>query len=53
MASSSPLPDVEPTLGRIVVGVLIATFLYGIETLQMFNYYRAFPEDRRVLKILV
>ncbi|KAJ7083472.1 hypothetical protein C8R44DRAFT_753487 [Mycena epipterygia] len=52
MASSSPLPDVEPTLGRIAIGVLIATFLYGIETLQTFNYYRAFPEDRRMIKIL-
>ncbi|KAJ7083465.1 hypothetical protein C8R44DRAFT_992024 [Mycena epipterygia] len=53
MASSSPPPDVEATLGRISIGVFLATFLYGIETLQTFNYYRAFPEDKRALKILV
>ncbi|KAJ7083466.1 hypothetical protein C8R44DRAFT_894512 [Mycena epipterygia] len=53
MAFSSPPLDLVGTLGRISIGVLLATFLYGIETLQTFNYYRAFPEDRRALKILV
>ncbi|KAJ7255803.1 hypothetical protein B0H12DRAFT_1323108 [Mycena haematopus] len=49
----SGLPRLDGTLGNGEIGVAIATFLFGIETLQTFNYYRDYPRDRLALKILV
>ncbi|KAJ6599988.1 hypothetical protein DFH09DRAFT_1271525 [Mycena vulgaris] len=49
--SSSSTPD--GTVGHVEIGLVIATFLFGIETLQTFNYYREYPNDRRMLKTLV
>ncbi|KAJ7655345.1 hypothetical protein B0H17DRAFT_956584 [Mycena rosella] len=43
----------DGTLGRVQIGLLVAIFLFGIETLQTFNYYRDFPRDSRVLKTVV
>ncbi|KAJ7479197.1 hypothetical protein FB451DRAFT_1451096 [Mycena latifolia] len=50
MSSSSSLPG---TLGNIDIGLVLAIFLFGLETLQTFNYYRQFPQDALKLKILV
>ncbi|KAJ7434669.1 hypothetical protein FB451DRAFT_1571868 [Mycena latifolia] len=50
MSSSSSLPG---TLGNIEIGLVLAIFLFGLETLQTFNYYRQFPQDALKLKILV
>ncbi|KAJ7474728.1 hypothetical protein FB451DRAFT_1397611 [Mycena latifolia] len=51
MASTPPALD--GTLGDIQIALVIGTFLYGIETLQTFNYYREFPKDPLGLKALV
>ncbi|KAJ6599978.1 hypothetical protein DFH09DRAFT_1271517 [Mycena vulgaris] len=50
--SGAPAPDAG-SLGPAEIGVVLATFLYGIETLQTFNYYRECPKDSRRLKTLV
>ncbi|KAJ7128600.1 hypothetical protein C8R44DRAFT_778298 [Mycena epipterygia] len=46
-------PALDGTLGCIQIGLVFATFLFGIETLQTFNYYRDYPKDVAMLKILV
>ena len=57
--SSNPAPGAhafpafDGTLGATLVGAVMATFLFGIASLQAFNYYRSFPEDTKRLKILV
>ncbi|KAJ7115662.1 hypothetical protein C8R44DRAFT_793135 [Mycena epipterygia] len=35
----SNLPSLDGTLGNLEIGLVLATFLYGIQTLQTFNYY--------------
>ncbi|KAJ7124168.1 hypothetical protein C8R44DRAFT_980589 [Mycena epipterygia] len=50
---ASNLPSLDGTLGNLEIGLVLATFLYGIQTLQTFNYYRQYPEDGVRLKILV
>ncbi|KAJ7918666.1 hypothetical protein B0H13DRAFT_2321223 [Mycena leptocephala] len=53
MAAPPALPPLDGTLGVIQVGLVLATWLFGIETLQTFNYYREFPKDPIGLKGLV
>jgi hypothetical protein len=49
---SSP-PSINGTLGSGEIGLVLATFLYGIETLQTFNYYHDCTKDVVFLRILV
>ncbi|PCH39037.1 hypothetical protein WOLCODRAFT_85020 [Wolfiporia cocos MD-104 SS10] len=44
--------SVNLTEGPILVGILIATFLYGVATLQTYNYYRQYVKDPIWLKLL-
>ncbi|KAJ7059420.1 hypothetical protein C8F01DRAFT_214589 [Mycena amicta] len=54
MASASPPPmDIVLTHGAVYIGVLFATFLQGILTVQAYVYYERFPEDKPWLKSLV
>ncbi|KAF7356265.1 Saposin B-type domain-containing protein [Mycena venus] len=54
MAAVPPkLPPLDGSLGVIQIGLVLGTFLFGIETLQTFNYYREFPKDPKILKGLV
>jgi len=55
MATPSPsaIPALDGTLGAIEIGVVLATFLFGMLTLQVFRYFRAYPEDSVLLKALV
>ncbi|KAJ7077651.1 hypothetical protein B0H15DRAFT_805110 [Mycena belliarum] len=46
-------PHLDGTIGNATIGVAFSTFLFGIETLQTFNYYRDFPKDSKKLKVLV
>ncbi|KAJ6556526.1 hypothetical protein DFH09DRAFT_1164697 [Mycena vulgaris] len=46
-------PGLDSTLGPVEIGVILGTFLLGIETLQTFNYYRQFPDDSVLLKTTV
>ncbi|KAJ6534332.1 hypothetical protein B0H19DRAFT_441516 [Mycena capillaripes] len=51
---SNLLPfDLNGSLGAIEIGAVLGTFLFGIETLQTFNYYRDFPKDSKLLKAAV
>ncbi|KAJ6581987.1 hypothetical protein B0H19DRAFT_1229161 [Mycena capillaripes] len=55
MASPAAPPALvlDGTLGVMQIGLVVATWLFGIETLQAFNYYRDFSNDRKVIKGLV
>lgn len=46
-------PALDGTLGALEVGTVAGTFLFGILTLQTFNYYRRFPKDSKTLKTTV
>ncbi|KAJ6554755.1 hypothetical protein B0H19DRAFT_1377487 [Mycena capillaripes] len=50
---TSQFPALDGTLGAMEIGAILGTFLFGIETLQTFNYYRRFPEDSQLLKATV
>ncbi|KAJ7112284.1 hypothetical protein C8R44DRAFT_798305 [Mycena epipterygia] len=49
----SNLPDLNGSLGATEIGSVLGVFLFGIETLQTFNYYRGCPGDSIVLKRIV
>ncbi|KAJ7146849.1 hypothetical protein C8R44DRAFT_864567 [Mycena epipterygia] len=51
--TSTSSPALDGSLGALEIGIVVGTFLFGILTLQTFNYYRQFPEDSRTLKITV
>jgi hypothetical protein len=51
--SNTFLFDLNGSLGAIEIGAVLGTFLFGIETLQTFNYYRNFRKDSKLLKITV
>lgn len=44
---------VDLNIGALEVGVLISLFLFGGFSMQVYKYYVQFPEDRRVLKLMV
>ncbi|KAJ7722791.1 hypothetical protein B0H16DRAFT_1737519 [Mycena metata] len=46
-------PELNATYGAFEIGVSVATFLYGIGTLQTYNYYRPFPNDSSFLRTAV
>ncbi|KAJ7114886.1 hypothetical protein C8R44DRAFT_880946 [Mycena epipterygia] len=46
-------PALDGTLGALEIGTVVGTFLFGILTLQTFNYYRQFPADSKKLKLTV
>ncbi|KAJ7450744.1 hypothetical protein FB451DRAFT_1285015 [Mycena latifolia] len=50
---SSDSTRLDGTYGALEIGVVVGSFLYGIETLQAFNYYRQFPKDSVLLKCTV
>ncbi|KAJ7494165.1 hypothetical protein FB451DRAFT_1165045 [Mycena latifolia] len=43
----------DGTLGAMEIGAILGTVLFGIETLQTFNYSRRFPEDSKLLKTTI
>ncbi|KAJ7698593.1 hypothetical protein B0H17DRAFT_1259016 [Mycena rosella] len=45
-------PPLDDTLGAVEIGTGFCTLLFGIVTLQTFNYYRLFPTDSGFLKLL-
>ncbi|KAJ7479150.1 hypothetical protein FB451DRAFT_1556824 [Mycena latifolia] len=45
--------DLNGNLGATEIGSVLGSFLFGIETLQTYNYYRDFPRDSRILKTTV
>ncbi|KAF7378187.1 Saposin B-type domain-containing protein [Mycena sanguinolenta] len=53
MATPPPIPPPYGTLGDIQIAMVVATWLFGIVTLQTFNYYRDFANDRTIMRALV
>jgi hypothetical protein len=41
------------TLGVLEIGSLLGVFLFGVVSLQTFNYYTMYPDDSWVNKTLV
>ncbi|KAJ7867793.1 hypothetical protein B0H13DRAFT_2559625 [Mycena leptocephala] len=53
MSGPPALPPLDGTLGAIEVGGIVSTFLFGIETLQVYHYFRKYPGDALLLKLAV
>jgi len=53
--SATPLLVFNPnnTLGALEIGTLISSVLFGVLTMQVYVYYKNFPEDKPSLKFLV
>ncbi|KAF9043358.1 hypothetical protein BJ165DRAFT_1405681 [Panaeolus papilionaceus] len=51
--SSEPTLNLGPTYGAMLVGVLFAAFFQGLLTVQAFNYFDNFPDDKFKNKALV
>ncbi|KAJ7302612.1 hypothetical protein DFH08DRAFT_826495 [Mycena albidolilacea] len=50
---ATSIAALDGTLGSIEIGGVVGTFLFGIITLQVHNYYRTYPADSIPLKLLV
>jgi hypothetical protein len=50
MSANLSLFDLNGNLGALEIGSVLGVFLFGIETLQTFNYYRRSPKDSNLLK---
>ncbi|KAJ6555284.1 hypothetical protein B0H10DRAFT_2201677 [Mycena sp. CBHHK59/15] len=53
MSHPPVIPALDSTLGAIEVGGVVSTYLFGIETLQAYYYFRKFPADSVWLKVMV
>ncbi|KAJ7800094.1 hypothetical protein B0H13DRAFT_2390608 [Mycena leptocephala] len=53
MSTIIDLFDLNGNLGALEIGTVLGVFLFGIETLQTFNYYKRFPKDSNLLKATV
>ncbi|KAJ7609192.1 hypothetical protein DFH06DRAFT_188914 [Mycena polygramma] len=53
MASPHALPPLDSTLGAIEVGGVVSTYLFGIETVQVYYYFRKYQDDSLWLKSMV
>ncbi|KAJ7445331.1 hypothetical protein FB451DRAFT_1412843 [Mycena latifolia] len=53
MTSGASTPTLDGTLGALEIGTVAGTFLFGILTLQTFNYYRQFSQDLILLKLTI
>ncbi|KAF8213841.1 hypothetical protein K438DRAFT_1955939 [Mycena galopus ATCC 62051] len=47
------MPSLGTTLGAIELGGIFATFSFGIVSMQVYNYFRDYPNDGRMLKSMV
>ncbi|TDL30100.1 hypothetical protein BD410DRAFT_52443 [Rickenella mellea] len=45
-----PPITLDNTLGAALIGLVLATLLFGILTLQCYIYFTDYPEDRRIVK---
>jgi len=46
-------PNLNSTMGALLVGSFLATLLYGITSHQFFRYFRMYPRDEVSLKAMV
>ncbi|KAF7364623.1 O-methylsterigmatocystin oxidoreductase [Mycena venus] len=50
---SLAMSGLDSTLGTIELGAIFSTLLFGIISVQAFDYYRDYPNDSRTLKAMV
>ncbi|KAF5385563.1 hypothetical protein D9757_006797 [Collybiopsis confluens] len=50
-----PLPpfNIDTSLGAFEIGTIVAAFLFGITTLQVYLYFEQYPNDGKILKLMV
>ncbi|KAJ6492298.1 hypothetical protein C8R45DRAFT_990867 [Mycena sanguinolenta] len=53
MSGPPNIPPLDSTLGAVEIGGIVSTFLLGIETLQVYHYFRKYPDDSWFLKSMV
>ncbi|KAJ6482578.1 hypothetical protein C8R45DRAFT_1001936 [Mycena sanguinolenta] len=53
MDNAAPLTDIPQLSGPMIVGYLLHWGLFGILNMQLYLYYRAFPNDRKPIQYLV
>lgn len=53
MSSGYHYVDLTDTIGVLQIGSLVGVFLFGIVTLQTYNYYRTYDTDKWFNKALV
>jgi len=41
------------TLGALQVAMTVSAFLFGIVTMQCYQYVKSYPEDAAIFKVLV
>ena len=46
-------PNIDTTVGALLIGTYISVALFGFTTLQGYNYYLNYPDDRLQIKSLV
>lgn len=51
--AQTPPINLDITLGALLVGTYISTALFGFTSLQTYNYFTNFPDDRKPIKALV
>ncbi|KAJ8453631.1 hypothetical protein ONZ51_g13491 [Trametes cubensis] len=51
--STTPSSAPDDTLGAILVGTFISLVIYGITLHQAYEYFRRYPQDTLLLKVLV
>ncbi|KAI0773046.1 hypothetical protein BD413DRAFT_611970 [Trametes elegans] len=57
MAASIPqllhVPSLDSTIGAVLVGTVVGVMLYGLTVHQTYRYFKLYPADRLLLKVLV
>ncbi|KAF8990694.1 hypothetical protein BDZ89DRAFT_1086982 [Hymenopellis radicata] len=58
MSASAPIDnpiilDVTQSLGFMVIGTVFACVLWGVSCMQAFMYYVDYPDDQKLLKVLI
>ncbi|KAF7300994.1 Saposin B-type domain-containing protein [Mycena indigotica] len=51
--AAETIPPLDGLLGAAEIGGVVGTFLFGIGTLQTFNYFQDYPSDGPILKTAV
>ncbi|KAI0788185.1 hypothetical protein C8Q74DRAFT_663480 [Fomes fomentarius] len=47
------VPSLDNTFGAVLIGTIIGAILYGLTSHQTYRYYRLYPTDPRLLKLMV
>ncbi|KAH9925625.1 uncharacterized protein BXZ73DRAFT_103162 [Epithele typhae] len=50
---SGAIPSLDSSIGAFIIGTFIGLIQYGWTVHQCYHYFRAYPEDKRLLRILV